>query len=150
VAFVSAASTHHVSVDPSVFRALTLGIQRAIVAGVEMGVKVGDQLVFREWVAEDARHSGGGSYTGGWVCRQCQHVLPGGSDTGIDPSCVVLSLNNAAENEWATARLKRRLSMAERRGLPPDRFWAHEDALEKEHREVHRRLSGSPMTLGDR
>lgn len=117
-------NTHFVRLDFETFRAVTEGRQNAIVVASVEAIAVGDQLVFREWRATPTRR-GGGEFTGLWVMRRVTHNLVG--SPGIASGFVVVSLNTAADNEWATSQMRRKLSLAERSGLSPERFWRAEE-----------------------
>lgn len=131
-------STHFVRLEPDVFRVVTLGEQHAFVIARDRGLVVGDQVVFREWRSKPPGLLGP---TGLWLMRRVTHLLPGGTGTGIETSHVVASLNSASENEWASTHMKRRLSLAERAGLSPDRFWRIEERREGARRGVLREPS---------
>ena len=123
-------ATHFIRLEPEVFRFLTLGQQHALVLPRERAVELGDQIVVREWRRPSPGTGGDGAYTGVWLCRQVTYVQYGGPGTGVELSHVVCSLNSASENDWATVRLKRQLSLAERQGVSPDRFWR---VMERKH-----------------
>lgn len=124
-------ATHFFRLDPDSYRAITLGQQHAVVAQNALGIEVGDQLVFREWRSVVTVSVETGAYTGLWLVRKVTHAAPGGPGTGVDADHQVLSLNNAAENEWATLNLKRELSLVERQGVSAERFWRIKERKEK-------------------
>ena len=133
-ASADATGIHQLQLGVESFRAITLGLQHALVVSHGLGAAVGDQLVLREWRA--AVPAGKGHYTGEWICRRVMHETLGAPGTGIDEGYSVLSLNNALENEWASTLLKRQLALAERQGCAPERFWTIQ-----EQRERHRRAA---------
>lgn len=127
-------AVHFFRLDPDSFRAITLGHQHAVVAQTSLGIEPGDQLVFREWRSVLTASVETGSYSGAWLVRRVTHAQPGGPGTGVDGDHEVLSLNNAAENEWATLSLKRELSLSERQGVSPERFWRIKERKERGRR----------------
>jgi len=131
-------ATHYIRLEPEVFRVVTLGQQHALVLPRERAVTLGDQVVVREWRRPPPGTGGDGSYTGIWLCRKVTHIQFGGPGTGIDVSHVVCSLNTAAENDYATIVLKRQLSLAERQGVSPDRFWRVMERKDSARREILR------------
>lgn len=116
-------ATHYIRLELEVFRFLTLGQQHALVLRRDRGVELADQVVVREWRPPPRGTGGDGAYTGLWLCRKVTHVTLGGPGTGIEPDYAVFSLNSGSENEWATNVLKRKLALAERQSVSPDRFW---------------------------
>lgn len=136
-------STHFLRVDPDTFRAVTLGYQHALVLEVKSGVASSDQIVLREWRSEGEPERG--TYSGAWVMRRVTYVNEGGAGTGVTAGYAVYSLNSAVENEWATVAIKRKLSLAERQGISPDRFWRHEQQIEGNRRvQQAKALSAKP------
>ncbi len=131
-------ATHFIRLEPDVFRVLTLGQLHALVLPRERGVELGDQIVVREWRRPAPGTGGDGSYTGVWLCRKVTHVQFGGPGTGVELSHVVCSLNSASENDYATVSLKRKLSLSERNGVSPDRFWRVIERQQGARREILR------------
>lgn len=126
--------TQFFRLEPESFRAIVTGRQHAVVSELALGIEVGDQLVFREWKTVLTASVERSAYTGAWLVRKVTHAAPGGPGTGIDADHQVLSLNSARENDWATLNLKRELSLAERQGVSPDRFWRIKERKERRHR----------------
>lgn len=125
-------SVHLFEVDPEAFRAVTTGVQNAIVAGDELDVRAGDQIVLREWASTGP--AGRGHFTGNWLCRKVMSRLEGGPGTGIEDEFSVLCLNNASENEYATAHLRKEISIADRQGISQPRFFELKAAAERKRR----------------
>lgn len=126
-------SVHLFEVDSDVFRSVTTGLQHALVAADELDLRVGDQVVLREWIPTGP--GGRGHYSGYWICRRVTSRLPGGGDSGIVEGFGVISVNNAAENDYATAHLRKEILIAGRSGIPPERFFELKAAAERKKRE---------------
>lgn len=126
--------THYFRLGPDEFSAMSRGVQRAVVAQSALGIEEGDQLVFREWRSTLTASAEHGAYTGQWIVRKVLHALPGGDGTGIAPDHLVLSLNLAIENDYASLALKRELNLAERQGVSPDRYWRVRETKEQGRR----------------
>jgi hypothetical protein len=131
-------ATHFIRLDPEVFRFVTVGQQHALVLPRERGVELGDHVVMREWRKPPAGTGGDGQATGLWLVRKVTFVQEGGAGTGIEPTHAVCSFNSAVENEFASISLKRQLSLAERQGVSPDRFWRVLERKQCARREVLR------------
>ena len=125
-------SLHQQSVDPVAFREIVLGLRHALVAPDALDIRVGDQVVLREWVATGP--AGRGHYTLEWVVRRVTHRLSGVE--GIATGFSVLSLNNASENEFATSHLRKDLHLAEREGIVQLRYFELKAAAERRKREL--------------
>jgi hypothetical protein len=130
-------SLHQAQLDPVLFREVTIGVQHALVVEDALGIWVGDQIALREWVATGP--AGRGHYTGQWIVRRVTGRQSGGGETGVLPGFSVLSLNNAAENEFATSHLKKEITQAEREGILPARFFELKAAAERRKREQQRK-----------
>ncbi len=120
-------SVHLFEADPEVFRAVTTGLQQVLVDQDELDVRSGDQVILRELGSKR-------QYTGQWLCRRVTHRLPGGAGSGIAIGHGVLSLNNAAENEYATAHLRKDLGRAAAEGVSAGVFFERLAASERVER----------------
>ena len=109
---------------------MSLGLQQVLlVQGDEY--QPGDQVVVRELSRESDRYSP--EHTSLWLCRRITHRMTVIDSNGIAPGWAVLSFNTAAENEWSTASLKRRLLASLRGDWCADDFWRELEAREKKH-----------------
>lgn len=134
-------ATHFVSRGSEEFRALSLGLQQALlVQGDEY--QPGDQVVVRELSRESDRYSS--QHTSLWLCRRITHRMTVVDSNGIAPGWAVLSFNTAAENEWSTASLKRRLLASIRGDWSAEDFWRELAAREKKHLTELIRLKDRP------
>lgn len=117
--------THFLPLSPERFRAVTVRTLQALVLKQSLGLEVGHQLLLREWNSAQRSPSGQsqGDYTGNWIARMVSYVDPLLDDVSLRDGYVLVSLNDATENEWATAQWKKRLSTAVRQGVSPERFW---------------------------
>jgi hypothetical protein len=122
--------THYLSLDPPTYRALALGQRHALVLPLEQGVAVGDQAIMREQLESVGDEPG--PYTGAWLMRKVTDVLVGGP--GLDAAHAVYSLGTTADNERAIVQFRRSLGIADRQGVASDRFWRHQERLERERR----------------
>lgn len=122
-------SVHQVSVDPAQYREVVLGLRHALVARDDADMRVGDQIVIREWVAAPGAR---GQYSLEWIVRRVTHRLTGVE--GLAPGFSVLSLNNASENEYATVYLRKDLHRAEKQGIDQLRYFELKAAAEGKKR----------------
>lgn len=143
-------SSHVFSVEPDVFRAVSLGLKRSVVLPIALGVVVADQIVLREWRLETGR------YSGDWLCRRItyeergvrapMHIRPQGLperrpetvETPVEFASAVYSFNTASENDSARAYLARKLTRAWGEGLTQEQFWDDEHQKEYARRAILR------------
>jgi uncharacterized protein DUF3850 len=130
-------SLHQVRIDRDGFRAVTLGLQNALVLPDALDVRVGDQVALREWAVTGP--AGRGQYTSEWIVRRVTHVLGGGGESGITEGHRVVSLNNATENESATAWLRKDLRHAEKQGVDGLRYFELKAEAEARKRSLRQR-----------
>lgn len=109
---------HQLRLEPAVFRRMELGTQTFFVAPRSRGIDMGDHVAFRE--SCEASQYG---YSGRWVVRRVTHVECGGEGSGVELGFVVLGFNHAVENEWTSARLRRRYEAALAAGVHAQTFW---------------------------
>lgn len=123
-------ATHYLRLDPPAYRAIALGQRNALVMATAERVAVGDQVVMREWRAgaEGQR----GVFTGNWTLRRVTDELVGGP--GLAPDHAIYSLGTTIDSHRAVVQMKRLVCLAEQQGVDPDRFWRHQERLERTRR----------------
>ena len=134
-------ATHFVSRSSEEFRALSLGLQQVLLVQGD-DYQPGDQVVVRELAPGSGRYEP--EHTSLWLCRRITHRLTAANSTGVAPGWAVLSFNTAAENEWSTASLKRRLLASIRGDWSAEDFWRELAAREKKHLTELIRLKNRP------